>query len=145
MAAPPPAPPINRVIETCVYCDDLDAAEAFYGGVLGLKRFWRRDGRDLFFAVGDTVLLVFVPGTTAQGGSLPPHGATGSTHFALQIDPEQYGPWRSHLIQSGIEIEQEHHWPDDGARSLYLRDPCGNLVELITRPAWEKHFTADHG
>ncbi len=142
MAAPPPAPPINRVLETCVYCDDLDAAEAFYGGILGLKRFWRRDDRDLFFAVGDTVLLVFVSATTKEGGTLPPHGADGDTHFALQINPDQYDPWRDHLQRHGIAIEQKHQWPNHGARSIYFRDPCGNLVELITRPAWEKHFTS---
>lgn len=142
MAVPPPAPPVNRVIETCVYCDDLDAAEAFYGGVLGLNRFWRQDGRDLFFAVGDSVLLVFVPEATAQGGTLPPHGASGPSHFALQIEPDQYEPWRVHLTESGVQIEQEHQWPHDAARSLYFRDPCGNLVELITRPAWERHFSS---
>lgn len=137
----PAIPPINRVIETAVYCDDLDAAEQFYGGILGLTKFWRGAGRDLFYAVGNTVLLIFVGEATAKGGTLPPHGATGPGHFALQIDQEQFEPWRAHLEASGIPIEKEHHWSDGQSRSLYFRDPSGNLVELITRPAWEEHFS----
>nr|WP_272210518.1 hypothetical protein [Marinicella sp. W31]MDC2876411.1 hypothetical protein [Marinicella sp. W31] len=30
--------PIAAVLETALYADDLDAAEAFYGGVLGLEK-----------------------------------------------------------------------------------------------------------
>lgn len=137
----PPIPPINRVIETAVYCDDLDAAEQFYGGILGLSKFWRGDGRDLFYAVGNTVLLIFNAAETAKGGTLPAHGASGPGHFALQIDPEQFEPWRTHLEANGIDIEKEHQWSDGVSHSLYFRDPGGNLVELVTRPMWEKHFT----
>ncbi len=136
------APPVRRVIETCVYCDDLDAAEAFYSGMLGLRKIWRSQNRDLFYAIGDSVLLVFNSHETEKGGSLPPHGADGSVHLALSIDPEQYDPWLTHLRNAGVTIEQEYTWPDWGARSIYFRDPSGNLVELITRPAWEKQFHA---
>jgi catechol 2,3-dioxygenase-like lactoylglutathione lyase family enzyme len=135
MATPPP---VRRVIETCVYCDDLDAAEAFYSGLLGLRKIWRSQNRDLFYAVGDSVLLIFNPNETRKGGSIPPHGADGSSHFALSIDPDQYDPWLAYLRAAGVAIENEHAWPDWGARSIYFHDPSGNLVELITRPAWEK-------
>ena len=134
-------PPVNRVIETAIYCNDLDAAENFYSGILGLKKFWRGDDRDLFFAVGDTVLLIFNAKETAKRGTLPPHGATGPGHFALQIDPGQFDSWRAHLQLSGVRIEKEHEWSDGVSRSLYFRDPSGNLVELVTRPMWEEHFT----
>ena len=36
--------PIDRVLETILYVDDLDAAERFYGGVLGLELDSRKDG-----------------------------------------------------------------------------------------------------
>ena len=36
--------PIDRVLETILYVDDLDAAERFYGEVPGLELDSRKDG-----------------------------------------------------------------------------------------------------
>ena len=65
---------ILAVIETAIYVDDLDAAEAFYGGVLGLEAISRESGRHVFFRVGTGVLLAFDPEATLKGDVLPPHG-----------------------------------------------------------------------
>src|SRR5262245_50920711 len=60
------------IVETAVYADDLAAAEAFYGGVLGLPVIGREAGRHVFFRVGDRdVLLIFNPATTRHGGHVP--------------------------------------------------------------------------
>lgn len=132
-------PPLNRILETVVYCPDLDAAERFYGGILGLTLGSRWGDRGLHFIVGNQVFLVFRPDKTQQGGTVPAHGATGPGHFALQIEPNQYEPWLAHLRACGVTIEQEHVWPDWESRSIYFRDPAGNLAELITRGAWNIH------
>ena len=39
----------NAILETVVYCDDLDAARAFYEGVVGLSLVSLEPGRHLFF------------------------------------------------------------------------------------------------
>lgn len=52
---------IQAVIETAIYVDDLQAAETFYGTVLGLRVMGREPGRHVFFQVGDvSVLLAFL-------------------------------------------------------------------------------------
>lgn len=135
MAIPMP-PPVNRILETVIYCSDLDAAEAFYGGILGLRLGSRSGNRGLFYVVDTSVLLIFNPDETVKGGVVPPHGTRGAGHFALQIEPEQYDMWLDHMRAAGIEIEQEHFWPDWNSRSIYFRDPAGNAAELITRGAW---------
>ncbi len=48
---------------------------------------------------------------------------------------ESCNPWRARLKACGIAIESEMHWPA-GGRSLYFRDPDGNLVELVTPGIW---------
>lgn len=136
----PIPPPANRIIETVIYCGDLDAARDFYGRILGLREFSRSESH-IFYAVGDTVLLVFDPAQSLTQSQLPPHGAPGNGHFAIQIDPEHYTSWVEHLRESGVAIEKEHVWEDSGARSVYFRDPGNNAVELVTRPMWEKYFT----
>ena len=131
-----PAPAIEAVIETAIYADDLIAAEGFYAGVLGLPVIGREAGRYVFFGVGAaSVLLVFNPAATRTGGVLPAHGTHGPGHFALGMKIETMEAWRSHLTGCGIAIEKEVTWPR-GGRSLYFRDPAGNLVELITPGVW---------
>jgi catechol 2,3-dioxygenase-like lactoylglutathione lyase family enzyme len=127
---------IRAVVETAVYVDDLQAAESFYGTVLGLRVIGKEPGRHTFFQVGEAgVLLAFKPDATRKGDVLPPHGATGPGHFALGIDAEALGAWRARLQDHGVRIEQEVAWPR-GGKSLYFRDPDGNSVELVTPGVW---------
>ncbi|MFO0952556.1 MAG: VOC family protein [Isosphaeraceae bacterium] len=124
------------VVETGVYVDDLDRAEAFYSRILGLELLAREAGRHIFYRVGaDNVLLVFRPQASLVGETLPPHGASGPGHFALGIPAEELDAWRDRLTAEGVAIEHEQAWPR-GGRSLYFRDPAGNSVELITPGVW---------
>jgi catechol 2,3-dioxygenase-like lactoylglutathione lyase family enzyme len=127
---------IEAVIETGIYVEDLDRAEAFYQGVLGLAVLGRDAGRHVFFRVGAAgVLLAFRADATGRGDGLPPHGARGPGHFALGIRAEALAGWRRRLAAHGVAVEQEVVWPR-GGRSLYFRDPAGNLVELLTPGVW---------
>ena len=126
---------IEAIVETAIYVDDLDAAEAFYRDVLGLEVIGKESGRHVFFRVGDGVLLAFNPDATLKGDMLPPHGARGPGHFALGVRAEALDDWRERLEGHGVVIEKEVEWPR-GGRSLYFRDPAGNSVELVTPGIW---------
>lgn len=130
-------PPVEAVIETAIYAADLGAAESFYAGVLGLPAIGHEAGRHVFFRVGAAnVLLVFNADATLAGGMLPPHGARGPGHFALGVPAASLEGWRDHLVACGVVIEKEVGWPR-GGRSLYVRDPAGNSVELVTPGVWD--------
>ena len=58
--------PPSRILETALYAADLDAAERFYGGVLGLPPVTRAGNRHAFFRLADTMLLVFNPAETVR-------------------------------------------------------------------------------
>lgn len=122
-------------METAVYVDDLDQAETFYRDLLGLEILGREPGRHVFFRVGEGMLLVFNPQASLQGELLPAHGMRGAGHFALGVRAQSLDEWKSWLTRNGIVIEQEVTWPR-GGRSLYFRDPAGNLVELLTPGLW---------
>jgi catechol 2,3-dioxygenase-like lactoylglutathione lyase family enzyme len=127
---------ILAVVETGVYADDLEQAEAFYRGVLGLEVIGKEAGRHVFFRVGSSsVLLIFNPATTLKGDILPAHGASGPGHFALGVRAEDLSAWRRRLADHGVVVEKEVHWPRGGT-SLYFRDPAGNAVELLTPGLW---------
>lgn len=136
-----PPTPIRRVLETALYTDDLPAANRFYGVVLGLEPIAVVEGRHLFFRCGNGVLLIFdrrstatVP-TSVNGVPVPMHGATGAGHMALAVADAELPAWRAHLAANGVAIESEVTWPR-GGRSLYVRDPAGNSVELASPRLW---------
>ncbi len=131
----PEHPPLGGIHEAALYTDDLDGAVDFWTG-LGLPLHSRAEGRHAFFRAGRDMLLVFDPDATLKGDGVPPHGARGPGHVALDVpDLEMLEAWRSRLTEAGVEVEAEVEWPS-GGRSLYFRDPAGNSLELITQGSW---------
>lgn len=128
------------VLEAAVYVEDLDAAESFYSGVVGLETLLRVDGRHVFFRCGTTVLLCFVAAATKAGPSedtlpVPAHGACGACHVCFAVNGENLDELVAMLTSHGIEIEADFRWPN-GARSVYVRDPDGNSVEFAEAKLW---------
>ena len=62
--------PIDRVLETILYVDDLEAARAFYQVVLGLELHSQKHGVFVFFRCGDGMLLLFDPEAAASGPAI---------------------------------------------------------------------------
>jgi catechol 2,3-dioxygenase-like lactoylglutathione lyase family enzyme len=133
------APRVREVLETCVYADDLAAAERFYVDVLGLEVLSRVERRHVFFRLGRGVFLVFDADATSvantHGTPVPTHGARGPGHVAFAVPDAELDAWREHLHRAGVPVEAEVAWPR-GGRSLYVRDPAGNSVELAAPSIW---------
>jgi catechol-2,3-dioxygenase len=130
---------INKVVETCIYSSDLESMRKFYVEILGLPVIQEEEEKLIFLKAGKTVLLIFDPlRTSTNNGKLPNHGALtppSSIHFAMEIEEQEYQPCKELLARNGIAIEKEVKW-NCNTRSIYFRDPSGNLVELITPGGW---------
>jgi catechol 2,3-dioxygenase-like lactoylglutathione lyase family enzyme len=127
---------VREILETCVYATDLDSAERFYRGILGLELISRLEGRHVFFRCGNRVFLVFNPERTREPGSaLPAHGPKGSSHMAFAVPVNEISAWRAFLEGHDVPIESDVTWPR-GGRSVYFRDPAGNSIELATPQIW---------
>jgi catechol 2,3-dioxygenase-like lactoylglutathione lyase family enzyme len=127
---------VNEILETCLYVDDLEAAERFYGDVLGLEFVSRKQGRHVFWRCGQRMLLLFNPREVREFGSdTPHHGAQGMGHVAFAVPDDQIEAWADHLAERGVAIERRVEWPQ-GGRSLYFRDPAGNSLELASPKIW---------
>jgi catechol 2,3-dioxygenase-like lactoylglutathione lyase family enzyme len=132
--------PPQAVLETILYANDLDAAEAFYHKVLGFEVHACAPGRHVFFRCGGQMLLIFNPHATRaapKAGALPvpPHGADGEGHVCFRASADEIDRWRAHLEANGIVIEADFDWPD-GGRSIYFRDPAGNCLEFAEPRIW---------
>ena len=127
---------INRIKETCLYCKDLPASRDFYEGKLGMECFSFLENKFAFFRAGESVLLCFDPEHAKTGNTLPPHWATGPYHLAFEVDQEEYGDWKSRVLEKGIEITYEHKWSDE-QYSFYFNDLDGNVLEIVMTGLWD--------
>mgnify|MGYP001222864214 CR=1 FL=1 len=131
----------TAILESALYVDDLDAAEAFYTHVLGLERIAKVDGRHVFFRCGDGVLLLFNPAETVKPPApdarlpVPPHGTKGQGHLCFRADAAEIERWKEHLGANDVAIEADFEWPQ-GGRSIYFRDPAGNSIEFAEPGIW---------
>jgi len=135
------SPKISRLVETSLYVADLERSARFYTQVLGLEIESRLKGRHVFLFAGQSMLLLFDPTYLKHEHeeegekALPQIYEPGMTHIAFEIDPKNYDEWKETLRKNGVTIEAEKTW-EKGNRSIYFRDPDGNVVELIEPGSW---------
>jgi catechol 2,3-dioxygenase-like lactoylglutathione lyase family enzyme len=140
----------NKIVETCIYTSDLQKLKDFYVDGLGLELVSEEKHRSIFLKVGKSMLLIFKPEKTLMVEQykedkenrkrfdielFPPHGAItppSIIHFALEIDKSDYDNSKKVLMANNIKIEKEIIWNEGSAKSIYFKDPSGNLVEIIT-------------
>lgn len=131
---------INRIIETVIYCDNVEEMFDFYQDLFKFEVIQKSFPRGVFMRCGESILAIFDRSMTSQEGQLPPHhGATGAQHFAFEIPDDEYEEWKKFFLEKGISIEQEITWKsrNNGARSFYFRDPAGNNVEMTEKKLWD--------
>jgi catechol-2,3-dioxygenase len=129
----------TKIVETCIYSSELKEMKDFYMNKLGLDFVSEENGRHVFLKAGKSMLLIFNPESTLNDSIsiFPIHGAItppSIVHFALEINTADYEKWKDLLSKKQINIEKE--LKIGNSRSIYFRDPSGNIVELITEKAW---------
>lgn len=127
---------ILSIKETCIYVTDLERTKNFYSTLLGLPLISLVQSRHVFFRAGNSVLLCFIAEQTRKEARVPPHGATGSVHFAFEVSKAEYPKALQQVKTAGIEILHEHEWSEE-LHSFYFHDPDKNLVEIIQEGLWE--------
>jgi catechol 2,3-dioxygenase-like lactoylglutathione lyase family enzyme len=134
-----PTVAITGVYETVLYAADVLAVAAFYAEALGLRLVDGPDELAAAFRLDDGgVLLIFDPSRASRPGRpVPSHGASGAGHLAFSVDDGTLDAWADSLREGGVEIEREIDW-DGRGRSIYVRDPAGNSVELVDGDIWPR-------
>lgn len=136
--APPPA--IEGLLETALYVEDMVRSVDFFRDVLDLQPMIEGDRLTAFDAGRQGVLLIFQQGASIEdmrsdSGVVPGHDGQGPSHMAFAIGADSYTAWRDHLVDAGVIMRGEMHWPR-GGRSLYFEDPDGHVLELATPGIW---------
>ena len=117
---------------------DLERAEAFYNGVLGLPIVARSEQMPMtFFSLGNHHdFAVLGLGDDAEEA---PRKAAGLAHVAFKIGEslDELREAKRHLDDAGIKCAPIDH---EVTQSLYFADPDGNQVELYvdTSDVWKQ-------
>src|SRR6476661_2378728 len=129
----------RKIIETSIYSSELEKMKEFYVDKLGLELVSQQRGRHVFLKTEKNMLLIFNHEVTAaeketsHGAPTPP----SMVHIAFEIEADEYGKAKKLLTVNSIKVEKEIAWENDiKSKSIYFRDPAGNLVEFITRNYW---------
>ena len=129
--------PLRRILETCLYGDDLEAMETFYTRLLETEPLTSDPGHYVFYKLDGCMLLLFNPARCQDNEDIPPHGARGQGHMAFRVEEAELPAWKTRLAELGIPLEMDHLW-DKGPHSLYFRDPAGNSLEIAPMSLWEQ-------
>jgi catechol 2,3-dioxygenase-like lactoylglutathione lyase family enzyme len=127
----PPAPePVPALTNTCLITSDVDRLVAFYEQVLGIKAV--RSGKGYAeFPSGRGVLAIF--SVDAQENYIPGSAeAARNKSMILEFnvaDVDQEYRRLGSLVKTWVKPPTTQPW---GTRSLYFRDPDGNLVDFYT-------------
>jgi catechol-2,3-dioxygenase len=111
-------------VELTLEVRDLAALERFYHEAFGLEVLAREDDRVWLAAGRGARLGLWLPGPKEFGDEGGRH-----VHFAFAAAPGRLDALRERLDRVGVEVRGpvEHA---GGDRSIYARDPEGNVVEV---------------
>jgi catechol-2,3-dioxygenase len=125
---------IDGLAEVVLNVRDASRAVAFYGDLLGLERMTPEDQPGpIFFRAGQATdrvpsLLVLVPLSSGADDFREPRSLH---HLALTIPAAAFDDARETLVSAGVEVRDGEH-PVLAVRTMYVTDPEGNEVELIS-------------
>jgi len=106
-------------------CEDLARMKAFYHGMLGFPV--ERDWEDwVEMRAGAVLLTLRRRGRPYDGPGT--HGA--AVQLAFRVAPADVDAWHAQLLQKGVQILEPPRDQDYGHRTLFFKDPEGNILEI---------------
>jgi lactoylglutathione lyase len=118
-----------------IYTRDLSASLAFYGGQLGCAETFRGPSAETPDHVelrldGVTVALSTAEAAERVHGIVASPGAPG---FQLVIWTDDVDTAYDALLAAGVPTVTPPHDTGNGNRNTVVRDPDGNLVEIVAK------------
>lgn len=130
--APEPAAQAPELINTCLISSHVRELAAFYEPVLRAKAQW--SGPDYVeFHTGAAVLAIFSAQAQERyipGAAVAAQNRSVVLEFRVRDVDGEYRRLHS-LVKLWVKPPTTQPW---GTRSVYFRDPDGNLVDFFSRP-----------
>jgi lactoylglutathione lyase len=120
---------VRNLDYTILFARDLAAMRKFYGETLGfdhnreLGNFWTE------YRIGCNILALTQHGELLFNDTPPPAGAL-SVQLAFRVAPAEVLECAAALKAAGVKIEHEPKDQPWGHRTVFFRDPDGNVLEI---------------
>ena len=120
--------PIRSLDYTVIFARQMSAMRDFYGNTLGFPLHRELSPRWVEFRVGSNLLALTEYGARFDDPA-PPIGAL-SLQLAFRVAPSEVATCASTLAQRGVTIISGPTDHAFGHRTLFFRDPDGNVLEI---------------
>lgn len=120
--------PIRGIDYTVIFARHMDAMREFYGKTLGFPLQRELSPRWVEYRVGANTLALTERGAMFDDPS-PPDGAL-SLQLAFRVEPDEVTSCAAVLKERGVKIISGPTDQPFGHRTLFFRDPDGNVLEI---------------
>ena len=120
--------------------NDPQLSKKFYTDVLKMKVEWEPDADNVYLTSGgqDNLALHRAPPPSASSSAPGNSDATASRlmdHIGFALaSPADVDAWFGWMTSRGVKILRDIKTHRDGARSFYISDPDGVVIQMIYHP-----------
>jgi len=120
---------IRAIDYTVIFVRDMVAMRRFYEDVLGFPLLRELSPGWIEYRVGNNTLALARPSLTAADAPTPKGSAT--LQLAFKVSAPQVGQCADELVRIGVNLLSPPTDRSFGHRTLFFRDPDGNLLEVF--------------
>jgi catechol 2,3-dioxygenase-like lactoylglutathione lyase family enzyme len=120
---------IKAIDYTVVFARDMAAMRRFYEGVLGFPVARELSPKWIEYRLGGNTLALAAPTRTAADASTP--AGSASLQLAFKVSVAEVDQCARELVRQGVELLSPPTNQSFGHRTLFFRDPDGNLLEIF--------------
>ena len=127
-AATSPFKSIRTIDYTVILVRDMAAMRRFYEGVLHFPLTRELSAGWIEYQIGGNTLALSRPGRTAKDAPTPKGSA--SLQLAFKVAVDDVDSCAEELLRHGVDLLEPPTNQPFGHRTLFFRDPDGNLLEV---------------
>jgi lactoylglutathione lyase len=118
-----------------LYTADIEAGLGFYRDLLGFEETFRtpREGTPEHVELKLNGFALGLGTVEAAGAAHGVDASPGSPAMALVVWTDDVDKAFAHLTTAGVPVVQRPHNSGNNNRNALLRDPDGNLVEIVAK------------
>ena len=120
---------IRAIDYTVIFVRDMAAMRAFYGDILRFSLLRELSPGWIEYQVGGNILALSRPHRTAKDAPTPPGSA--SLQLAFKVAAPDVDRCADELVRHGVDLLEPPTNQSFGHRTLFFRDPDGNLLEVF--------------
>jgi catechol 2,3-dioxygenase-like lactoylglutathione lyase family enzyme len=120
---------IRAIDYTVIFARDIAAMRRFYEDILGFRLLRELSPGWIEYRVGDNILALAEPRLTVA--DVPTPSGSASLQLAFKVSAAEVDQCADELVRQGVDILSPPTDQVFGHRTLFFRDPDGNLLEVF--------------